>query len=341
MKINLILLFVSLLNTNLFAIEPVEIADNTFKIGAFGEENFYYGFAAGDEIVFSFHEMNENELKEIEIIELPNSSKFMDFKSVFVENKKLKVNTTSIYQFRFKNGAAKVRICRITIKRIPANDEYVKFDSNVYWKTMYDTTYTTVQEKYLISKDTSFQEFYSGTPFISSQNALNGNRNYQIFDLTLPENTASWSFYIGTGSEGKEEYNRAQKAFLNSAAKSFISIPGYGPMASLALTGVSYINQVQGEDNVKYYFLSTYDDVLLFNAGQTFMQYKMGNVVNEASQMKAPLKGKVYLALINDNTVDPITVMVKATAVIIKEVWGTRPINKMNITSRQEAYLKN
>lgn len=341
MKNLLLTLSSSLVFSIVFAIDPVEVTDNTFKIGAFGEEVFYFGFSEGDEIIFSFEEINNNELKEIEIIEYPSASKFMDFKSISIREKKIKVTKTGIFKFRFKNGAAKGRICKINIRRLPASENSVKFDSNVYWKTIYDTTYTTIQERYLVRKDTTFSDFYSSSPFISSQNAINGNKNYQVIDFTLPTNTVSWSFYIGTGTEGKAEFDRSREAFLKSAAGAAVKLPGYGPMAALALTGVSYMNKVQGADNVKYTFLASAQDVQLFYARQPYMQYKQGNVVNEASQMKSPLKGKVYVALENDNTIDPITVMVKATAVIVTEVWGERPVEKMYVNSHDEPYLKN
>jgi len=34
----------------------------------------------GDQLVFNFQEVNGKELKEIEIIEFPSTSKFMDYK---------------------------------------------------------------------------------------------------------------------------------------------------------------------------------------------------------------------------------------------------------------------
>jgi hypothetical protein len=45
----------------------------------------YYGFAEGDQMIFSFEELKE--LKESEIIEMPTSSKFMDYKSIKFTNK--------------------------------------------------------------------------------------------------------------------------------------------------------------------------------------------------------------------------------------------------------------
>jgi hypothetical protein len=265
----------------------------------------------------------------------------MDYKTANIHNKTLNITKTGIYKFRFANSAVTGRICSFKIQRIPANESTKNFNTSVYWKTISDTTYTTEQEKYLIKKDTSFSDFYSSNPFISSVNALNGNNNYQIIDFMLPANTQSWSFYIGTGKEGKEEFERSQAAFVKTAAGVAVKIPGWGTMAALALTGVSYINKVQGVDNVKYWFLSSPQDVNLFQTGQSFSQYKKGDVVNEASQMTSPRNGKVYIALLNDNSVDPITLTIKATALIVKEEWGTRPIQKMHVTSHEEAYLKN
>lgn len=119
------------------------------------------------------------------------------------------------------------------------------------------------------------------------------------------------------------------------------NIPGYGPMAALALTGISYFNKVQGEDNVKYWFINDANNAALFNAGQAFMQYKKGDVINEASQMKSPLSGKIYLALLNDNTVDPIRVTIKITSIQVVNKWGTRIIRVMKVSNQQIPYLKN
>jgi hypothetical protein len=319
----------------------IDVAENTLKIGGLGEEVFYYGFAEGDQIVFSFEEVNGKELKEIEIIEMPSSSKFMDYKTDKIEKKTITVNRTGIYKFRFVNGAISGRICKIKIQRIPANDATKGFNTSVYWRTLYDTTYTAVQERYLISSDTAASAIVDQVAKISSQNALNGNDNKNVVDFTLPEGTISWSYYIGVGSEGKKEYDRARSQFLNSAAGLASKIPGYGSMAALALYGINYFSKVNGEDNVKYAFITNWDNVLAFKAGQAYYQYKQGDVVNDASQMKSPRSGKVYLGLYNDNVMDPIEVMVKVTAITVTEQWGTRTVQKMNVNSRQEAYLKN
>lgn len=341
MKFSVSTIVTFIFSTQLFGQTPVDIFESTLKVGSFGEEVFYYGFAEGDQLIFNFKEVNGKELKELEIIELPSSSKFMDYKTKSIENKTLNITKTGIYKFRFSNSAISGRICKFKIQRIPSSEATKNFNTSVYWKTIYDTTYTTENEKYLIKSDTSFENVYSANPQVSSQNAINGNSNSQVVDFVLPTNTVSWSFYIGTGQEAKLAYAKAEAEFTKTAAAALVKVPGYGPMAALALTGISYISKVQGKDNVKYWFLTDANSSLLFQNNQPFNQYKKGDVVNEATQMKSPLKGKIYLGILNDNTFEPIDVTIKVTAIIVTEQWGTRPVQKMHVASHQEAYLKN
>jgi len=342
MKTKIILVLFFVLSFSILKSQtPIDVVESTFKVGSMGEEEFYFGFAEGDQIIFSFEEEKGKELKEIEIVEYPSSSKFMDYKTAKIDAKVININATGVYKFRFANSAVTGRICKYKIQRVPMSENSKNFNTSVYWKVVNDTSYVDVQEKYLIKTDTTFSEFYKSSPQISSQNAINGNDNKQVVDFTIPDNTVSWSFYIGTGNEGKQELERAKSEFLKSAKTVASSIPGYGPMAVLALTGFSYMNQVQGEDNVKYWFLSDVNSVAAFQNNLTFQTYKKGDVVNEACQMKNPLKGKVYLALLNDNTFEPIVLTILATAVIVNEQWGVRTVKKMNINSYKVPYMKN
>src|SRR5262245_32220499 len=81
--------------------KPVTVVENTLKLGPFKEEVFYYGFAAGDKLIFNFEEGNNKELKEVEIMELPSTSRYMEYKTKKIENKTLDIVNTGIYKFRF------------------------------------------------------------------------------------------------------------------------------------------------------------------------------------------------------------------------------------------------
>ncbi|MEJ8841508.1 hypothetical protein WG954_03880 [Lacibacter sp. H375] len=330
-----------LTSLNLFAQSPVEVADNTIKIGAFGEQILYYGFAEGDQLVFNFQEMNGKELKEVEIIEMPGSSKFMDYKSKKIQNKTITINHTGIYKFRFSNSAIGGRVCKINIQRIPGSQETAKFNSSVYWKTVYDTIITPKEELYIASSDTSIETITDQIAKVSSTSALNGNTNKTVVDFTLPQGTVSWSYYIGVGIEGQEAYQKGQSEFIKTAAYKASSVPGYGIMGALALFGFNAFQKAQGGDNVKYRFISNWENVLAFMKDQTYYQYKQGDVINDASKMTAPLVGKVYLGLYNDNVMDAIQVNIKVNAVVVKNQIAKRIVDDMKINQSQVAYLKN
>jgi len=335
-----IIIFILISNLSLGQ-DIIDVSESTIKISSFDEHIFYCGFAEGDKMIFNFEELNGKELKEIEIIEMPTSSKFTDYKSVKISEKVINIQKKGIYKFRFYNSSLAKRICKIRIQRIAASDLTKKFDTNVYWKTISDTTYTPKVERYIDRSEKIANEIYNANPQISSSNALNGNRNRQIVEFDLPSNTIAWSFYIGTGSAGKSAFDSAKSKFSESVQSDVSALATYNPMAALALTGVSYFSKTQGEDNVKYWFLSDQNSVTLFNTGQQFYTYKSGDVITEASQMKTPLNGRVYLALLNDNTFEPISLMIRVTAIQQIDHWKERTVQLMKVSERQEPYLMN
>ncbi len=316
----------------------VDVAENTLKVKGLGEEVFYYGFEEGDQLIFNFQEVNGKELKEIEIIELPESSKFMDYKTKLIENKKLNITRTGIYKFRLANSTISGRICKIKIQRIPASDATKNFNSSVYWKTINDTSYTTEQEKYVIKTDTLISNLTDQVAKVHSQTNANGSKTN--FNFSLPPNTISWSYYVGVDQAGQQAYDNASKQLAQKATPLVSKIPGYGPLAALALGGVSYLSTLQSGEDIDFYIVEG-NNVNLFLAGQQFYYLKKGKVINDYSRMTSPLKGNYHVCLSNDNAITGVTVSVKITAISLRENWGSRPIQKMHIKSHEEAFLKN
>ena len=101
MKPTTILLLVLFLSHKVFTQPAVTVTDTTFKLPILGEQLLYYGFASGDQVLISFEEENGKELKEIEIVQWPATSKFKQNKISSLHNKTLAIATTGVYQFRF------------------------------------------------------------------------------------------------------------------------------------------------------------------------------------------------------------------------------------------------
>lgn len=88
-------------------------------------------------------------------------------------------------------------------------------------------------------------------------------------------------------------------------------------------------------------FLNNTKNVAFFEAQKPFNWYKKGDVVTDASQMKAPLTGKVYLALLNDNIFETIKLTLKVVAIVVKQKWQTQSVNKQIVSNKGEPYLQN
>jgi hypothetical protein len=316
--------------------EPVEVTDQTLKISALKDAVLYYGFAEGDKILFNFQEADKKELKEMEIVEYPNNSKFSDFKTNKVENKTFTVTRKSIYVFRFKNGAITGRICKIKISRIPASEATRNFNTEVSWRTVNDTTFTTEDERYLIKSDTVVSNLTDQMTKVHSQGY--GNRTTTNFEL--PKNTVAWSYYIDVNQAGQQALKKATEDLTKNAGSLVSKIPGAnGVMGQIALGGADYLTQVKGKESIEYYIVDG-SNASLFNAGQQFNYIKTSKVSMDFSRMTSPVEGQVYFCLINQNMFLSIDVNIKLTAIVVNNEWGKKQIQKQHVSSRQEAYIK-
>jgi hypothetical protein len=339
MKINktftIILLLIFFIKDNSFA-QTIDVNESTLKVSALGEEVLYYGFAEGDQMIFNFEEVSGKELKELEIIEMPSSSKFMDYKTKKIENKTININQTAIYKLRFYNSALSGRICKFKIQRIPASNTTKNFNTTVYYKKVIDTTRYTENERYLVKSDTTISEILNQVAKVHSQ--TNSSGNVTTTNCVLPPNTVAWSYYIGVDQVGQQAFQNATESF--SKASSLASkIPGWGLLGAVALNLTPNIARLQAGEDIDFIILDN-ENLSLKYAGQRYRLYKQGKVINDYGKMLAPLQGNLNFYLSNDNALQGVEVTIKVSAVVVNQKWGTRPIEKFNTNSHQIMYLK-
>jgi hypothetical protein len=334
----LILTFGLLSAFRLYGQTPVDVVESTLKVSAFGEEVFYYGFAAGDQLVFDFEEVNGKELKELEITELPSSSKFMDYKTKKIENKTISIARTGIYKFRFTNSAIGVRVCKFKIQRVPANASTQNFNTTVFTRPAFDTTYTMDEEEYLSNTDTVFTNFQDRVIKVNGISNATGNK--AAFNFVLPENTIAWSYYVGVNPEGVQPYDDAVKKLIPASRSILAKFPLYSPMAAMAMGANSYLTKLQSGEDVSYWIVDGETNVNLFTSGAQFRYIKKGKVFNDYSKMELR-RGTLYFCFSNDNPVEPVSVTVKISALQVNEMLATRPVKKMHLAPKNEMYLKN
>ncbi len=156
----------------------------------------------------------------------------------------------------------------------------------------------------------------------------------------MPPNTVQWGYYIGVDQQGQEAFEEASKAVAKSARPILAAVPGYGPLACLMTTGVSFIATLQSGEDIDYR-LVTAENIQLLRSGAQYYYIKKGKVINDKSVVLGNNKsGNYFLHLSNDNAITGVQVKVVITAMCVKEEWGKRQVKRMEVKTRELAYLK-
>jgi hypothetical protein len=320
MKQLTILFLFSLTSLFSFGQDTIDVVEKTIKVGGLSRETEYYGFAEGDKVIFNLTVENRKDLKDITVSEYPNNVKFADHTTDKVQNKVLNISRNGVYVFDYYNSNISGRTINVKIQRVPKSESTKFFNTNIKWVNKVDTTYTAKENTYLVSSDTSMVDIIDSKVRVHSQTNMD-NPNKTIVDFTIPTNTIKWTYWIGVGNEGQQAFQQDQANFSKSGTKIIGSI---NPLAGLAFGLITMTHANIGE-NVKYYFMPSWEDAQKFKLGQAFMQFKNGNVVTDFGLMNyATQKNeKYYIGLENDNTMQGIDVNVKILAVVVNNKYKT------------------
>lgn len=334
-----------------YAQDNITISEGTLKINGASEQEFYFGLSEGDELRFSLKEIKGKEIKEIEVVEFPSTSKYFEYKTNSVDNKAIQIQNTGIYKLRLKNTALGGRVCQYKLERKPAVPSQ-KFNSTVYWNVKYDTLLYTVQEDYLASIDTAIVGVIGEKiERVHSQTATNGKPNRSIVQIALPPNTISWSYYLGVGEDSEAIFRQAEekankrklqlKTAIDITQKTaLVDGSGSSALALLALKGYAEFGIPAKANNIQYWFVADYENAQLFMQGNQFYQFERGNGPLCYKRMESPKTGSFYICLLNDNLMEGIDVHIRISAVTVKENWQKRDVERHKINSWKEPYLK-
>jgi len=340
-----------------FGQEPIDVTDQTIRIGGMKDEEIYFGFAEGDKIIFNFQEADNKELKEIEIVEYPSNSKFSDYKTKKVENKTINVTKQGVYVFRFKNSAISGRICKIKIQRIPASEATKNFNSTVTWETRQETTYNTYTKDVIVGYDTTYiqkikkilikteqkEELIFDKPQrVHSTTNSNGNKTTLFF--TLPQNqitpykttiVISWAYWVGVGEEANQAWKKNAQTIstvAKGAATYFTT-----PLGALAVGAVSDLMIPSVGEDV-YYAIADQANKDLFLSDNQYKIYDEGKGVAGFRKFtdQSMCQGTYFVLLSNDNVMQGIDATVKVIAIIETNIYEDRQDTETNVTPRYE-----
>lgn len=321
--------------------QAVNVAELTLKVGGLSSEELYYGFAEGDELVFSFEEVNGRELKELEIKELPGHSKFMDYKVTEISNQKLSVHQTAVYQFRFYNSSLRRRVCKVGIQRIPKSEEFLNFNTQWKWQTIYDTTYVPYTEDSILRYDTlniPYQkkekltdnlelitvldnhsiEVHSKTYELSLTGSNYGKNSQETVKIDLPFATSNdlkkvenidWYYGISVNQQMKLKLQQTKQNLMGIAGNAASYL--YGPQMKIAFEALDDISNDHSDQSIYCALIPDFQNASLFKSGMKYNVYREENIVETSGiRRDFPLSGSVFIGLQNTNETQGVSVYI-------------------------------
>lgn len=350
MKRVIVFCFFSLLSKYVFSLEPILVTENTFKLN--GEKIMFFGFASGDKIIFDFEELEGKEVKEIEIIEMPQNTKVQDYKVIKLTNKTIDVYKKGLYAFRFKNSPLSKRICKVKIQRIPADESKVLFDTGWRYETLVDTTYIpyTVdsivgyEEKHYTEVVREFvetkyeeHELFDNTVEIRAKGIINNDNPREIITFNLPsfpydslneKRVVTWGFWLATYSvetfwdRNKDNFKKATSSVAN-----YLISPLGGYLTGLVVD-LAVPSEKQG-NSVKYYITDAYNGDLFYKGlGFTYDYCGSGSGAKSKISNRRFSKDMLCMCLENPNLHYRINVTVKASAIVEVKSYKNVTYNK-------------
>lgn len=331
-----ILMFIGGLHA--FGQKVIDVCESTVRIEKDSTCEYLCGLAEGDQLLFSFESVKGGKLEKVEVLEYPSSIRISEYRTSAIKSKAVVVSNTGVYLFRFCNKENKPKVFRYRIQRIPAGEQNSRFNTTVYWKNTNDTIWYNDGERASLQTDTVIHNLTDRVVKVHSRMNMGGNRT--SFSFTLPQGAIAYSYYVGVNQSGSKAFADATGSLLRSASPFVSKIPGYGPLAALALNGTSFLTTLISGESVKYWITDALNGNL-FNVDKPFKYIKQAEVVNDFSRITSPLNGTFFICLENANKLQPIDVTVKVTAVALRQRKVVSPIRKFRLKTQSVPYLRN
>jgi hypothetical protein len=324
------------ISCSLLAQSPILVAETNFKLPILGEEFFYFGFAGGDQVLFSFEEENGKDLKEIEIVEWPGISRYKEFKTGIIQNKTLTVLRTGIYQFRFANNMMLQKTCRLKIQRIASGAATQNFNSTVYWRTVYDTTYRTLQQ-HTAAEPYKTVSLVPPTTYYLEPNTADSKQQITL-PINLPDFTAEWYYVFAVANDKAKAEALKSSLQLAETIRRRIAETGGNNFSADSLPVPA------GSANCRVYLLDQ-SNQQMFESRANFRHFREGtreNIPAGLVKIKIATFPNAFLGIKNPDAQTGIYVAVEAVAVISPDDTEQQAeTQSVSVRARREPYLKN
>ena len=313
--------------------------EGTIKIPGVLEETKYFGLHEGDEVIFTYKEINGKSVKEVDFGKYGGSPLFAEFKTSGIHDKTINIAETGVYFLKFYNSAIGGRVVQLSIKRTPGADAPNDFKSSIVWKDIIDSTITIKQERYKIKEEYKTVELVPPTQFYANSTS---NEFWKGGDATvdvavrLPKNTVEWYYEIAA-SRNKDDIAQVGSTF-NLLSDLSMALDQTGAIGF----GIELLSQPPGANFCSSYLFDQ-QNRQLFNMNEAFRFYPEGSRENiKSGIIKMPYYASatpLYIGIRNSDSMHGIHVAIQVVAITLEEEWGMKDVEVVNTTSRKVPML--
>ncbi len=291
---------VSVLNNNQ---TPLVIADRDIDVGGTfaetGPEQLVYCFDKDDLVGLELQLLNKKGTINIDISDAFGQSVYSSNNFKTLEHP-IKIERRGVYFIRISTNRIFNRNIHFTLSRIPANEKGIEFN-------------TTPK----IVHDTAYQQILNTNIHVYSTANLD-HRNTTTVKMSLPANTAYWTYWIGVDQQAIQQWHQFAEAFAR-AGKYVVS----DPVLAFGLGLIPKLPVWNTTATVDYYFMDTFN-AQIFCSGTnqrcSAYNFKRGNnVSSDYCTITHNSPTDLNLCFKNNSTLIGHDVLIKAYAFSIKQ----------------------
>jgi hypothetical protein len=349
------LVLLCLLVTGLGFAQKISVAELQLKIEGNTSEELMYGFATGDRVIVTM-KADGASLGEVSILQYPDVLKYKG-QNIKEEKRDFTVTDKGVYVFRFNNITRGKRTLNVTIQRVPKDGVTKNFNTAVKWATVQDTAWTAVTKdvvtgydslrvqktRKVVASEKRYEEIVldksqrvnAKTSFSDTKTSVEFELPANVITKDESRKVVAWAYWVGVGEESNEFWKQNRKAIVGlvQGATSYFTTP-LGGLAAGAVTNL--VMPVNGEDVT--YALTNEQGLKLFMEAKPYKPFDSGKGIAAYKRFvdAKMLQGKFYMALANDNLVQPIDVNVKVSAIMEQIKYKEEKYTDYDVKPRYE-----
>lgn len=310
------------------------LAEGQIKFSKKGDtETLYFALAADDEISIKLTELNNYPIGSIKFYSYSGSNYLLNIEEYANMDKQIIIKQDGIYCFRLENNNNKDKLLNYKITREPFNDYAIRYDTRVYWRTVYDTVYRMENEPIYYTKFKVSQVLKNTVVLLNSINNARwqgGTCKETLYLNTLPQKTLFNTprlcyWYVATPNM---DYANSLKSQYNLYTK--VSEALYGEES------VSSLNKINppphGDGNCK---------ITLFGDNNAVPGYSSSETTGLFIMDPSVLISNYSIGIENNNSTNKIYIVIGAVAVTKETLSRDNYVERRYINSKTYPYTKN